>query len=165
VVPVANNLFAGDEVIINITGRISKFVRIESSKTTSNVDLESVYNLSTGELPSSEFSISQISAYSNSSEGYKMIIDTSNNFNMRNNDGLSIQYSLKFEGGDSLPTNAFFYEVGANSEIILNSTGGSSFAENQLLNSDLVLTTERKENFLVGDESFNDSIKLSIISN
>jgi len=47
----------------------------------------------------------------------------------------------------------------------MNCTGGSGFSDNKLTNSKLVLTTESKEDFLVGDENFGDSIKLRIVSN
>ena len=47
----------------------------------------------------------------------------------------------------------------------MNTSGGETFSNNQLINTKLMLKTETKNNFLVGDENFTDSIKLKIISN
>ncbi len=55
--PISSQLLADEQVIINISGRINKFVRIESSNTHSNIDLEANYDINSGTLPSSQLLI------------------------------------------------------------------------------------------------------------
>jgi len=153
---------AATEVDIDINGSIGKFVKITTDATSAGVNLESAYDQESGQLSEKNFDLAHIGAKSNSADGYSIQVSTTNNFKMQDADGVAIAYELKLDGADKLPDNGTATKVGADGQTIMDVLAGNSFSENLMTNAQLVLETTPKDDFVLNDGVFTDSVKLSI---
>lgn len=151
------------QVSIDIVGRIPKSVAVKVTQNFSSLNLEKIYSRKNGKLKASNFTLSKMAAISNSSEGYKIAVETAHSFQLRNSTGESIPYTLSLSS-----------QNGSSAQLILQhaDTGNAVLAQvmpntkENLKEETFVLKmhTEEKGNFLIKDENFTDVLKLRAIA-
>lgn len=148
-----------------ISGNIERFVSISSDTSSANLDLASYFDMDTGTLTAHDFQLADIDTLSNVREGYSILVETGNNFNLVNSDNVLIPYSLRFDGGTQMPDSYSTSTASSNGQSILVSGSSTTFSGNTMNDGNLILRTTGANDLAIGDEEFSDEITLIIRAN
>lgn len=86
-------------------------------------------------------------------------------FFLENTEGVTIGYTLRFDGASSTPSTATLSTASANGDALMTTGATTTFSDNTLSNADLVLQNAATSDFVVEDEDFTDNITLTITAN
>lgn len=156
---------AASSVNIHIQGTIGKFIHITSSATSATLDLQAHYDEGSGGLEAAEYELSLIDVRSNIRDGYEVKVSTSNNFKLKSDNHAEIDYTLKLRDETESPKGADFNEAQHNNDKLLEADGGIRFSDNSLSNAKLILTTEGSSDFTIDDETFSDTVTVTVTAN